>query len=266
MLKIELKKLLALLACIFFSLQIFGQDNNNTLQRDATNLELKFDEAGALLKYKQLAANDPSNIKALVKCAELNCNIGSREKDKNSKTNYFQQAAIFAQQAYAKDSTNADVCYVVALVASKFAELNNDDNKKLALSGNKEISANIKDIKVYTDKALAANANHAKANHLAGIWHFELIRSGWLKKSGVKNFYNAIPDTQVDSAAYFMEKAKSIEPYYALNYLDLAKVYAYDHQPAKAIDVLNKLIKLPNRTYDDAAIKEEGRQLLAKMQ
>jgi hypothetical protein len=40
----------------------------------------------------------------------------------------------------------------------------------------------------------------------------------------------------------------------------------YDHQPAKAIDILQKLIKLPNRTFDDAALKEEGKQLLATMQ
>jgi hypothetical protein len=29
---------------------------------------------------------------------------------------------------------------------------------------------------------------------------------------------------------------------------------------------LEKLIKLPNRTYDDAAIKKEGQQLLATLQ
>jgi hypothetical protein len=43
-------------------------------------------------------------------------------------------------------------------------------------------------------------------------------------------------------------------------------VYQYDHQPAKAIDVLNKLVKLPNHTFDDAAIKEEGKKMLAEMQ
>jgi hypothetical protein len=63
-----------------------------------------------------------------------------------------------------------------------------------------------------------------------------------------------------------MEKARTIEPYFALDYLDLAKVYIYDHQPAKALGVLEKLVKLPNRTYDDPAIKQEGQQLLAPMQ
>ena len=88
MLNVECNKLPVLFACLFLSLQIFAQDNN-ALLREANNLELKFDEAGALEKYKQVADKDASNIKAMVKCAELNCSIGSREKDKNLKANSF---------------------------------------------------------------------------------------------------------------------------------------------------------------------------------
>ncbi len=250
------KKLFVLPLLLFFSMRILAQNNANLL-RDAHNLELKFDEAGALEKYKQITASDVYNIDALVKCAELNCSIGAREKDNKSKLVYFTAAQNFAQQAYTKDSTNADACYAMALVATKFSTVETD---------NKKLVPYIKQIKVYTDKTLAINSNHAKANYILGNWHFELILSSWLKKPGMKNFYDGIFDTQVDSAAYFMEKCRSIEPYYALNYLDLAKVYAYDHQPGKAIEVLNKLVKLPNRMYDDEAIKQEGKQMLATMQ
>jgi hypothetical protein len=256
MLNLNFRRLFAVFAFIFFSLQVFAQDNN-LLLKEAQNLEMKFDEAGALDKYKQIATNDPSNITALIKCAELNYSIGNRQKDKKVKADYFASAANFAEQAYEKDSSNTHACYAKALVATRMSEIE-DDNKKLI--------EDIKQIKIFSDKALAANANNAKANYLLGKWHFELIHSGWLKKSAVKNFYNQIPDTQIDSATYYMEKCRTIEPYFVLNYLDLAKVYMYDHQPAKAIDVLQKLIKLPNRTFDDAALKEEGKQLLATMQ
>lgn len=250
------KKLSLLFFLIFFSAKIFAQDNN-LLLKEAQNLELKFDESGALEKYKQVAANNASDIFALIKCAELNSSIGERQKDKKVKANYFQQAQNFAQQAYAKDSANADACYAMALVAIKMTSIT-DENKKLAIY--------IKDIKIYSDKALANNPKKAEANYILGKWHFELIHSSWLKKPGIKNFYGGIFDTQVDSAAYYMEKARSIQPYFALDYFELAKVYDYDHQRAKAIDVLEKLIKLPNRIYDDAAIKEEGKQMLATMQ
>ncbi|HEY2725582.1 MAG TPA: hypothetical protein VGI61_00285, partial [Parafilimonas sp.] len=72
MLKLHSKKLFALFGLILFSATIFAQDNN-VLVKEAQNLELKFDEPDALEKYKQIAANDPSNIHALVKCAEFNC-------------------------------------------------------------------------------------------------------------------------------------------------------------------------------------------------
>jgi hypothetical protein len=38
---------------------VHAQDNN-ALLKEAKNLELKFDEPGALEKYKQIAAADPS--------------------------------------------------------------------------------------------------------------------------------------------------------------------------------------------------------------
>jgi hypothetical protein len=249
-------KLMLLFAVSFFTMQIFAQDNN-TLLKEAQNLELKFDEAGALGKYKQVIVNDASNIKAMIKCTELNCSIGNRQKDNKAKQDYYTDALDFAQQAYVKDSTNPDACYAMSLVALRMSQVE-DDSKKLI--------EQIKRMKIYSDKALAANPNHAKANYVLGMWHFELIRSGWIKKQPVKVFYHGIFDTQLDSAAYYMEKARTIEPYFALDYLDLAKVYDYDHQREKAIGVLEKLVKLPNRTYDDPAIKEEGKQLLATMQ
>ena len=241
---------------LFLSVNSYCQDNSVAL-KEAKNLELKFDEAGALEKYKQIAAADPSNIFVLVKCAELNSSIGEREKDKKAKTNYFQAASEYAQAAYAKDNANADACYAMALVAGKMTEVE-EDNKKLI--------EDVKNIKVYADKALAADPNHAKANYVMGKWHFELIRLSWLKRAAIKAFYGGIPDTQIDSAAIYMEKSRKLDQYFALAYLDLAKVYQYDHQPAKAIDVLNQLVRLPNRTFDDAAIKEEGKQMLTSMQ
>lgn len=254
---LHLKKL-PLLFVLFslFSLKIFAQETASLL-REAQSLELKFDEAGALAKYQEVAGKDPSNMLAMIKCTELNCSIGNRQKDKNAKKSYYQSALIFAQNAYSKDSLNSDACYARALVATRMSAIE-DDNKKLV--------EHIKEIKTFSDKALAANAGNAKANYILGMWHFELIRSNWIKKQPVKNFYHGIFDTQLDSAALYMEKARTIEAYFAADYLDLAKLYIYDHQPAKAIGVLEKLVRLPNRTYNDAAIKDEGKKLLTTMQ
>ena len=63
-----------------------------------------------------------------------------------------------------------------------------------------------------------------------------------------------------------MEKARSIDQFLVVNYLELAKAYVKNHQSDKAIDVLNKMIKLPNRTQDDPALKAEGKKMVAELQ
>jgi 16S rRNA G966 N2-methylase RsmD len=62
------------------------------------------------------------------------------------------------------------------------------------------------------------------------------------------------------------EGIKTLEPYFVSNYLELAKAYKDNRQPAQAIEVLNKLVKLPTRSTDDVALKAEGSKLLESMQ
>lgn len=252
----KINKTLAVVVCIFLCVNLFAQDNNLLLQQ-AKNLELKFDEAGALEKYKAILANDPSNTTALLKCTEFYCSIGERQKDKKVKTIYFDSADAVAQKFITLNTDQSNANYAMSLVELKKTETE-DDNKKLI--------DEIKQMKTFADASLAADANNAKANFLCGMWHYNMIKLSWIKKGPIKSFCNCIPDTQLDSAASYMEKCRAIDPYYALNYLQLAKVYQDDNQPAKALDILNKLVRLPNRTFDDAAIKNEGRRMLSGMQ
>ena len=51
-----------------------------------------------------------------------------------------------------------------------------------------------------------------------------------------------------------------------VNYLDLANTYVKNHSTGKAIEVLNKMVKMPPRTGDDESLKAAGRKLLASLQ
>jgi tetratricopeptide (TPR) repeat protein len=81
----------------------------------------------------------------------------------------------------------------------------------------------------------------------------------------VKAFFGGMEDAKIEDAIMYMEKARVLDQYYVINYLDLAKAYKYDNKPAKAIEVLQKMLKLPNRTADDANYKEEGKKLLEEL-
>jgi tetratricopeptide (TPR) repeat protein len=130
---------------------------------------------------------------------------------------------------------------------------------------NKKIIEYVKDIRRYADKALTLNPKHAKATYALGKWNFEIVQLSWVKKMAVKAFFGGMEDATIEEAIKYMEKARTLDQYYVLNYLDLAKAYKYDNKPAKAIEVLQKLIKLPNRTTDDASYKAEGKKLLDEL-
>lgn len=124
----------------------------------------------------------------------------------------------------------------------------------------------MKEVKRFADKALSINPHHAKANYALGKWHYEMTTLSGIKKIAVKLFYGGLPDGDIEKAIQYMEKCKSLEPYFVTNYLGLALAYKENRKPAQAIEVLNKLIKLPTRTSDDIASKAEGVRLLELMQ
>lgn len=243
-----------IVAMLLFSTAI-AQDIN-LLQKEAINLEKQLNEKEALDKYKQIATMSPGNIPVLVKCTELHCSIGARQPDKNNKATYYKAGNAYAQKAIAIDSNNAEANYAMALVAGKLTEVEEEKKK---------IVEYVNQTKHYDDRALKINPSHAKANYIMGKWHYEIVNLPWIKKAAVKALYGKLPKGDIDSAIAYMEKCRMLDQYFMRNYLDLAKAYQYKNQPAKAIDILNRLVKLPIRTADDPALKEEGKKMLDEL-
>ncbi len=236
---------------------ILSAQDSNILLKEADNLEKQLKEPEALEKYKQILVIAPTSIKALVKTAELNVLIGGKEKDKNTKRLYYESALGFASRALQTDVNSADANYAMAMASGKLTDIETE---------NKKIVAYVKDVKSYADKAISINPSHAKANYTLGKWHYEMVTLSGFKKIAIKLLYGGLPDGDLEKAILYMEKCKSIEPYFAPNYLDLAKAYKEAHRPANAIEVLNKLVKLPSRSSEDISIKAEGAKLLESLQ
>ncbi len=254
-----MKQIIKIIFIVFtcFQSEIAVAQDVNVMLKEAENLEYKLKEVEALDKYKQVLVEDGKNLKALVKSAELTAAIGARLPAKKDKQLYYQSALAFAQRAINVDATSADANYVVAVASGKLTDVETE---------NKKIVAYVKDVKVYVDKALSINPNHAKANYTLGKWHLEMVNLAGYKKVAVKLLYGGLPNGTLESAILYMEKCRSIDQYFMLNCLDLAKAYVQNSKPPKAIEVLQKLVKLPLRTADDAAIKEEGKKMLTDLQ
>lgn len=249
--------MLALSACLCMILSQTRAQDNSTLLQEAQNLERQFKDGEALEKYKTIANADTTNTTALLKAAELSCAVGGRIADKNARKPYYDQAASYAAKAFNAAPANPQASYVMALVAARMTEVETENKKTIAY---------VKQIKEYGDKAISLNPSFGKAYYLVGKWHAEMVNLAWFKKAAIKTIYGGLPTASIDSAITYMEKCKTLEPYYVQNYLDLAKAYKAENKPAKAIEVLNRLVKLPTRTTDDNALKAEGKKMLEDMQ
>ena len=243
-----------LLAFILSSITIFAQDVTVTL-KEASNLERSLKEDQALEKYKQVLSVDANNFTALLKAAEFSAAVGARQ-DKKLRKPYYDAALAYATKAYTINPNSSDANYVMAVASSKMTEVETE---------NKKIVQYLKDAKTYADKALAIDPNNSRANYAVGKWHFDMIQTSWVKKAAMKTLFGGMPEAKMEDAIKYMEKCKSLDQYFVANYLDLAKAYKLDNKPSQAIDVLQKLVKLPTRTADDANLKAEGKTLLNEM-
>jgi tetratricopeptide (TPR) repeat protein len=251
-----IKLFFVILITFSIPVNLFAQ-NVTTLLQEAQSLEYKLQESAALEKYKAVLVEDATNLTALIKTTELSVAIGGRQKEKKDKLLYYQSAQSFAERAIKVDANNADVNYVMALVYSKLTEVEKE---------NKQIALHIKATKQWAENALQINKQHAKANFIMGKWHVEMENLSSIKITAVKLLYGNLPKYSIDSAIYFLENCRKYDQYFMLNYFVLAKVYIQNNKPTKAIEILQKLIKLPLRTADDAMIKEEGKKLLNSLE
>ncbi len=236
---------------------IFSADAQDVtyLIREGEQFEKSLKEADALQKYQEALKLAPNNLPALVKCSEMSSFLGNRQKEKNKKSEYFDAAKTYAESALKQNEKDPDANFVMSMALGRMALIN---------SG-KEKAKNLRDIKKYVDAALAVNPNHVKSLHLLGKWHLEVISLNFTEKTALKVLYGGLPPASLSDAITCFEKAKAADPWFILNYLDLAKAYKEHGQSDRSIEVLNRMLKLPPKTSDDSAYKAEGKKMLESL-
>jgi tetratricopeptide (TPR) repeat protein len=245
-----------LLLSIFCSYTLLAQ-NTSTLIQQAEQLERQLKEADASNLYQAVLLQDPRNVQALCKLAELQTILGEKATDKKTKQLYFETSYSFAKRAWLADSNRVESNYVMAMASGKMTDFESD---------NKKVVGYVRDIKDYAERAIKINPNYGKAQYVLGKWHYEMYILSGFKKAAVKLMYGGLPSGDPDIAIACMEKCRTLEPYFVSNYLDLGRAYKEVRKPTQAIDVLTKLQKLPNRNSADPLLKAAGATLLATLQ
>jgi tetratricopeptide (TPR) repeat protein len=235
-----------------FSANILIAQDANALIKEGQRLEGIFDEAGALVKYKEALKLAPQNMTALSRSSELCSSIGNKQNNTKNRDIYFQTALVYAQTGLRlypeSDITNISMAIAVGRIV-------------LTKSGKEKI-VYVKDLKAYAEKAIKINPSNFKGWHILGKWHYEVANLTALERAAAKLFFGALPAASFANAIICYEKAKTLNPNFLLNYLELARVYKKTGETAKAKAALTTLQGLKNTAADDATIKVQAKTML----
>ena len=247
-------KFLFFICMVAWSGILHAQDIS-TLLKHAEQCEVSMNDEQAFNAYKEALKIQPSNLEALCKCSELCTRIGARLKDDKLKQNdYYRQAKTYAQTALQVNQLSSDANFVMALVMGREA---------MKKDGKEKIDA-VRDIKKYADLSIKYNPQNYKAWFVLGKWYYEINGLNYFERTAVKLFFGALPPASIDDAINCLEKVKSLNPSFILNYLSLAKAYKRKDEENIARQNLTVMFTLPNRTEDDENIKKEGKELIKK--
>lgn len=224
----------------------------NALLKDAQQLEASFKEPEALQKYLDVLRYQPNNLTALIRTSELYSILGKHQGTKDKQKEYYRNARAYAQKALQVNANSSEANVVMALAMGRMA---------LISSGDEKIKS-IKDVKTYSEKSVQLDPNNYKAYHVLAKWHYEVSDLNSVEKWLVKVAYEALPKASLDDAIRYFEKSKQLNPSFLLNYLELAKSWHRKGNDKKAVELLEAMLKMPNKIAEDANIKAKGKKLL----
>ena len=246
-----MKLVLAILLFFSPSLSLFSQDVN-ALVKEADRLEDIPNEVAALDKFKEVLKINPAQVHALAKCSELCSRIGTREALPKNRDAWFDAAIAFAAKALRAAPLNDEANVSMAMVLGKSS----------LTKGGKEKLKNARLIKQHLETALKTNPNNYLAWHILGRWNYEISNVSAMERAGARLFFGGVPQGSVKNAIMYLEKARSLSPYFILNYLSLANAYHKDGQTSKAITLLRAIQPYPINTEDDLANKAEALRMI----
>lgn len=247
-------KTLCFTVMLLFCLGLSAQTEQQLVML-AEKQEVSLNENGAFETYKQVLRINPRHYHSLWKLSELCSRIGNRQGTTAKKQQFFTAGKSYAETAIKVNPNGADGYYALAVAMGRLA---------LSQSGKDKINS-VKEIRANAEKAIKLNPKHSRAWHVIGKWHYEVSDLNMLERAALRIAYGGLPSASIEEAIKAYEKAKTLEPGFALNFLELAKAYKRDGQTARAISLLRSLPAIPSKTVDDARIKNEGAALLKEL-
>jgi tetratricopeptide (TPR) repeat protein len=224
--------------------------------QEARQLETQMKESEALEKDKDILKIQPAQLDALNQASQLSARIGNRQKNKEDKITYFNQAKDYAQEALKVDPNNAQSNLSMAIAMGRMA----------LIAGAKDKVAASKEVKKYAELAIKFDPKQAQGYHVLGKWNYEVANLNAFERGAAKMLFGGLPDGSLQNAISNYEKCRQLDPSFLLNYYELARAYKENGEQEKAMEVLKKALTLRSIVQDDAAIKADCKKMLEDLQ
>jgi tetratricopeptide (TPR) repeat protein len=173
---------------------------------------------GALQHYEAAITADPKSYDALWKGAREAVDVGEFNASPEERDRLYTLAELYARRAVEANPADAEGHFHLARsLGRKALSLGARDRVKYA-----------GDIRAHALEALKIDPKHPGAQHVMGMWNYNIMRLSGLTRFMAKNFLGGrvFDSANWDDAQRYMEESVANEPNRLVHRLDLARVYA----------------------------------------
>lgn len=254
-----MKRLFSVVLLISLTCQISiaqeGLTLNELLQK-ADSLKKEFKEQQALDVYLQVLKKDSLDYEAVWNASYYYSRVGNRFTKKKEKEEYFDKAKKLAERALRLKPDDAYSNFVMSVAMGRIA---------LIASARDRVAAS-NDIKHYVDKSLSEDSTLAEAWYVLGRWNYKVDNLNFAERFAANMLFGGLPKgASTKKAIQCYQKAISLKPDIIMYYYSLSVAYHTAHQDEKAMETINKLLTLPDRSPDDPGYKREAKKLMDKI-
>ena len=173
---------------------------------------------GALQHYETAIKADPKSYEALWKAAREAVDVGEFNESAGERDRLYSTAELYARRAAEANPADAEGHFNLArALGRKALSLGVRDRVKYA-----------GDVRTHALEALKLNPKHPGAEHVMGMWNYNVMRLSGMSRFMAKTFLGGqvFDSANWEEAQRYMEESVANEPNRLVHHLDLARVYA----------------------------------------
>jgi tetratricopeptide (TPR) repeat protein len=212
--------------------------------------------AAALATLEAGLQTSPASYDLLWRASREAVDMGEKARVDATRTNFFRSGEGYARRAVAANPRDAEGHFVLSVALGRTAlSVGSRERVKYATEIRQEALA-----------ALRADADHAGALHVLGVWNAEIMRLNSITRFTARRFLGArvFEEASWAEAVRLLERAVQVDPARPTHRLDLAKVYWDSGAKDKARASCTSVAAMPVVESNDAQYKSECASLLAR--